>query len=404
MEAFIENFIVENLGRVFPGSKLVEQNKMLPSGDVVDLHLLNKDGKHILVEVKMGRIKRSRVGRVMDRYTAISNLDPPIRDFELVVVSEGIDNQAKKIFNRLGISFKSLSDLGLSREVVKGFIKRRRERRLLTPLESELVSYWEANNAKLITVADVAERLESDKNYARSIIHRLEKKEWLERITRGIYLFMPIEYGYEKRYPPMNPLLVGSILVEPYYYSYATSNAYYGYTTQIRPTLYMATTKTRRAFEWRNNKFRFICLSKSKFFGYQELDIQDVTINLARPEKSIVDSVDKMKYAGGIGEVSGAVYKGLRSEIDHGKLVEYAIRMGSYSIVQRLGFLIDFAAEEGTSRLSTKERRRLLKHVGKSVVYLSPTKSHGKVRQFHRNWNLIQNVSRDQLLSEILIR
>jgi hypothetical protein len=199
VETDIENFVVKHLERVFPGSEVIERKKMLPSGHAVDLHLRNRDGKHIFVEVMIGRIKRSQVGRIMDYYTAVSNQDPPIRNFEMVVIGEDIDHQAKEVLDRLGISFKSLSDFGVSRNDIKRFGKERRERRLLTPLESELVSYWEANNVTIITIDDVAERLESDKNYARSLIHRLETKAWLERITRGVYLFMPIEYGYEKR-------------------------------------------------------------------------------------------------------------------------------------------------------------------------------------------------------------
>jgi len=81
-------------------------------------------------------------------------------------------------------------------------------------------------------------------------------------------------------------LLVGNVLVEPYYYSYSTSNAHCGFTTQMRPTLYLATTKIGGNFKWRNNQFRFVTLSKQKFFGFKEVEALGAKVNMAEPEKT----------------------------------------------------------------------------------------------------------------------
>jgi predicted transcriptional regulator of viral defense system len=401
----IENYIVKNLGKIFPRTKLVERNKLLPGGYNIDLHLVGKKGEHIFVEVKDDKIKQSQVGQFLNYYSAISNLEPPLKNFQLVVIGKSIDQTARDIFDRLNISFKSLSDSGISKETLKKILQERRRQRLrmLTPTEAKLVSKWEANNVKIVTVEDVVKHLGS-RNYAWTAINRLEEKKWLERIKRGIYLFIPAEYGYEERFPPMNPLLVGSILVEPYYYSYATSNAHHGFTTQIRPTVYIATTKAKREFKWRDNRFKFVTLSKNKFFGYHEADAQGMKVNVASPEKSIVDSVDKVKYAGGIEEVTNVIYSALKREINCKKLVDYATKMNSYSLVQRLGFLLDFLQKEEAIRFPKREKEALLKHKGKTTIYLASTKKYRTGGDFNKDWNIVQNVPRDQLLSEIIIR
>lgn len=406
MEEIIENYVVKKLGDTFPETRLIERNKLLPGGYNIDLHLVNKKGEHVFVEVKGGKIKSSQIGRFLNYYSAISNIEPSPKDFKLVIIGESIDQRTKDIFDRLDISFIPLSKLGISKETLKEILQERKRQRLrmLTPVEAELVSRWEADNTKIVTVEKVVKQLGSKRNYARAVIHRLEEKRWFERIKRGIYLFIPAEYGYEERFPPMDPLLVGSILVQPYYYSYATSNAHYGFTTQIRPTVYMATTKAKRDFNWRNNRFKFVTLSKSKFFGYHELEAQGAKVSIASPEKSIVDSVDKVKYAGGIEEVTNVIYTGLKRKIDCRKLVDYAIRMNSYSMVQRLGFLLDFLEKEGFTAFPSEEKEDLLEHIGKTTIYLASVTKYRKGGDYNRDWNIVQNVPRDRLLSEIIIR
>jgi len=54
----------------------------------------------------------------------------------------------------------------------------------------------------------------------------------------------------------------------------------------MRPTLYLATTKIGGNFKWRNNQFRFVTLSKQKFFGFKEVEALGAKVNMAEPEKT----------------------------------------------------------------------------------------------------------------------
>jgi predicted transcriptional regulator of viral defense system len=275
-----------------------------------------------------------------------------------------------------------------------------RMERTLSGVESQLVLELEWDKKRIVTIDDVARILRCRRNEARVIAHRLEKKRWLERLRRNRYLFIPAERG-EMGVPTMNPLLVGSLLVEPYYYSYSTSNAHYGFSTQMRPTLYLATTKTRRSFRWRNSQFRFVTLSRHKFFGFQEVEVLGVKVNMAEPEKTVVDSVDKLKYAGGVQEVLAVICNGLR-KVDAERLVEYARRMRNRSLTQRMGYLIDVLLNEGVASFPEDERERLLPHVGKAAIYLDPAGE--KSGRLDKAWRVIGNVPRSELLSEVQIR
>ena len=138
------------------------------------------------------------------------------------------------------------------------------------------------------------------------------------------------------------------------------------------------------------------------FFGYKRDKVLGAEVNIAEPEKSLVDSFDKPRYAGGIEQLVRITWRGLR-RVNKEKLVKYAVKMGSHALVQRLGFVIDFLAkEELVEPVSSDFKNILLKQVGKSVIYLDPRRS--KTGKFSKEWRMINNVSKSHLLSEIEVR
>ena len=167
-------------------------------------------------------------------------------------------------------------------------------------------------------------------------------------------------------------------------------------------TLFIATTKKKPEITWEGTTFKFITLSKRKFFGYKKEQIFDNEVMMAEPEKSLVDSFDKPKYAGGIEQLARILMRGL-PRVKEEKLVKYAIRMNSHALIQRMGFIIDYLASEKLIKpLPQNLRDKLLKHVGKTAIYLDSKKP--KTGTYSKEWNIINNLPREQLLSEIEIR
>lgn len=95
----------------------------------------------------------------------------------------------------------------------------------------------------------------------------------------------------------------------------ATANHFYGLSTQVPATVYVATTKTKRPTEIRGVEYRFVTLKPSRFFGYQKARVYTAEVMIAEPEKAVVDSLDKMSYAGGIAEVARVVHV-VRQRVD----------------------------------------------------------------------------------------
>jgi len=404
MEQSLEAYVSREIIKAFKDYTLVTTNEALPGGISVDYHLKGKDGTDVFIEVSTRKVDGSMLSRILNLYSSISNMEPPLEKFELIIIGSEIDESVKKELKGLPIRLISLEDLGINQRKLREIeeAQRRLQIRRLSPEEARLVIKWEAEKKTIIRVPDVQDALHCSSDYAYFLLHKLERKGWLERIRAGVYQFVPAAYGYPEKIPPANAFVVGAALIDPYYFSYCTSNSYYGFTTQMPFTLFIATTKKKAKVEWQSVTFKFVTLSKHKFFGYRIERVLDTDVYIAEPEKSVVDSFDKPHYVGGIEQLGRIIWRGFR-KIDQEKLVDYAIRMKSHALVQRLGFIIDFLTREGLIKsMSSDLKKLLLDSVGKAPIYLDPRRP--RRGSFSKEWRVICNVSRDQLLSEIEVR
>lgn len=167
----------------------------------------------------------------------------------------------------------------------------------------------------------------------------------MSELKGGIYLYIPLEYGYENRFPPMNSLVVGSVLVDPYYFGYQTANWFYGFPTQFSPVAYICTTRSRRTHKWKSIRYKFVNLVQKKFFGYEKHLSDGCKILIASPEKAVLDSIDKPDYCGWLSQVVAVVLNAFKRGLDKEKLLNYAINFDSNTLIQRLGYLVEIVYE-----------------------------------------------------------
>jgi len=399
----LEAYVSREILNLFRKYSLVAVNETLPGRIEVDFHFKKRDGAAVFVEVSARKIDHTKLSQILNMYAAISNIEPPLRKFELIVIGPEITDSVRKELGKLPVKLITYEQIGIPRQKLREMQEKwRRRRQQLSPKEAMLVAKWESEKKTTIRASDLQEVLDCSKSYAYFLLHNLERKRWLERVTKGLYQFIPLSYGYPERIPPANSFVIGASLVKPYYFSYYTSNSYYGFTTQMPFTLFIATTTKKPDVEWSSSTFKFVTLSKRKFFGYRREKVFDTEVNMAEPEKSLVDSFDKPRYTGGIEQLAGITWRGFR-RVNRGKLVKYAAKMGSHALVQRLGFIINFLGkEELVEPLSPDLKNMLREHVGKPVIYLDPRRP--KTGGFSKEWRIINNISRSQLLSEIEVR
>jgi len=404
LERGLEAFVSRELVEIFGKDKLVATDEALPGQIRVDFHFKDKSVGDVFVEVSTCKIGRRMLSKILNLYSALSNLEPPLKKFELIVVGSEIEVSVRKALDGRPIRFVTLNDLGITPaklEALREEQKQLHDRRL-SPEEAKLVAMWEAKKKTVIRARDGIDTLLCSADYAYVLLHKLARKHWLERISTGLYQFIPAAYGYPEKIAPANAMVVGAALVEPYYFSYYTANSHYGFTTQVPFTLFIATPKKKPKVEWQSVTFKFVTLAKRKFFGYRPEQVFGAEVFMAEPEKAIVDSFDKPRYAGGVEQLARITWRGL-VRVDLAKLVDYALRMGSHSLVQRLGFMIDSLSKEGLVQpLPADLRGMLLKCVGNAPIYLDSARA--KKGVFSKDWRIIDNVPHDQLFSEIEVK
>lgn len=405
MEHSLEAYISREIPNIFKDYSLVAVNEVLPGKISADFHLKDKDGNNVFIEVKGRKIGRTQLTQIINMYAAISNIEPPLKNFTLLIITPEVTPPVKKELEKLQVKLLTYKQIGITEQKLRELKERERKQQnsqKLSPEEARLIAKWESEKKKIIRASDVQDALDCTLEYAYYLLHNLKRKNWLERVTTGLYQFIPLSYGYPERIPPSDSFIIGANLIKPYYFSYYTSNSHYGFTTQMPFTLFIATTKKKPEITWEGTTFKFITLSKRKFFGYKKEQIFDNEVMMAEPEKSLVDSFDKPKYAGGIEQLARILLRGL-PRVKEEKLVKYAIRMNSHALIQRMGFIIDYLASEKLIKpLPQNLRDKLLKHVGKTAIYLDSKKP--KTGTYSKEWNIINNLPREQLLSEIEIR
>jgi len=405
-EAEVQRYVIENMEEVFPGMSIVGIEELLLERYRVDLHLRDDEGVDVFIEIVTGKITERKAGQILNYYSILANMDPPLKKFRFIVLGEDIGENARNILENFGVEVMLLKGLSIDEQKVRRHFRRKDLKNVLTAVESDLLSRIKASKCSLVDSKKVQNYLNVKAGYASKILERLDQKGYLERIIRGKYLFIPLEYGYEERYPPMNSLVVGSVLTTPYYYGYQTANNYHGFTPQFSPKTYICTVKPRRSFRWRNTSYKFVTLVDDKFFGFTMAEADGCKICVAEPEKAVLDSLDKPNYCGGVSRVIYVVSNALSSDVDRDKLLLYADRMGSNSVLQRLGYVVELLSERGLINVGEDFLDSIMGLIpeGASYSYLGPVGTHGRKGPVEGRWKIIMNVDETTALSELEVK
>jgi predicted transcriptional regulator of viral defense system len=269
--------------------------------------------------------------------------------------------------------------------------------RSLSPLESRLILHLEWEKQPVVTIEQAMDILDCSYDHTRQVLHRLARRRWLAPITAGTYELIPAERG-EHAFPDTNPLFIGSTLVRPYYFSFATAAFFHGLSTQAAATVYIATTarKGRRRLTVRGKTYRLVLQPTHKFFGAAEVVAYGSPVMMAQPEKTVLDALDRPTYAGDIPEVAAMLWRG-RGQLDWSRLTEYAARFESQALLQRLGYLVDLL----NLPFAKSDRDRILAAAGKSTPYLGRPGHWGTGGKYDATWRIVDNLPHHELLAEI---
>ena len=172
----------------------------------------------------------------------------------------------------------------------------------------------------LFTENDVSKITNNDKNYVKTLLHRLYKKRLIKRIEKGKYTI------YE------DPLIFSSYLTTPSYLSLWTAFRYYNLTQQQPRDIFVISPVSKKTIRLKDTKIFF--LKTKHTFGYKKERYEDFDIFMAEKEKAIIDSLlFKLPIQD--------IYQAIEEEIDIEKIVKLANKIKNSSLAKRLGYLLE---------------------------------------------------------------
>lgn len=269
------------------------------------------------------------------------------------------------------------------------------QERSLSKNEAKVVLDLEWRGQKTVALEDLRAALGASEEYARYVAHRLVRKGWLERLRPGLFQLIPADRGRDA-VADTNPLLAGAVLVRPYFFSFGTACTHHGLTEQVFAEVYLACRQRHRPEKIRGLRYVFAYMSEKRFFGFEETSVLGAAVQMATPERALLDALDRPHYAGGVGEVSRMVGRAM-PKLTPSRLVEMLERWGESALAQRLGYLADLSGTELQPDLRPA-LARLVRPTSK--VLLGPRRRWGTTGTLARPWNIIENVPRDVLVEK----
>jgi predicted transcriptional regulator of viral defense system len=266
----------------------------------------------------------------------------------------------------------------------------------LTRSVAALLDKLNKQNMKCFTV-DEAYKLLSDspKDSVKRMLSNMVKRGLLMRIKDGIYYVIPFEQDAETFMPDwhlLSPNLVGEA---EYYIGYFSALQIHNLTTQPHLKEQIVVNKQIKPSTLivKEIPFQFIYHNEKHFFGNKKTWIDSFhKVQCSDLEKTIIDCLFKPQYAGGITEITKAIYKS-KDKIDYPKLLQYAKQFDSQAVVKRLGFLLELLkVENGIVDQLQKLRTN-------SFVLIEP--SCPKEGKTIFRWAIQLNIDEDSILSPI---
>ncbi len=274
------------------------------------------------------------------------------------------------------------------------------ESRSLSKTEARVILSLEADRQEVVTLAGIQDRAAVSPGFARKLAHDLVRRGWLQRLRRGKYLLNPSRHGPDA-IPDSDPLRVGSHLVEPYYFGYATAAELLGLFPQASGVYYLVTTQRFRSPQGASAPFRVVRVEESRMFGTRTMVRRGETLVVSDPERTVLDCLDRPEFSGGVPGVA-EIFALAKPHLDWRRFGSYLDRFGNRSLVLRAGFLAEKVRP--SLRPPASWVRPRLARPTEPFVPLAPAATHGRRGSRDLRWHVIRNVSDDELFAEGEIR
>ena len=264
--------------------------------------------------------------------------------------------------------------------------------RTLGPTETRLLNRLAADGHVVFSTAQARTALGNGGQDINKLLYHLTRKRWLLRLEKGKYLILPLEAGMEGLYSA-HEFVIAAHLVQPYAIAYASALSFHALSDLLSHTVFVATTRRKAevTVEELGLRLRFITLAPHKFFGIQTVTIEDQSVRITTPSKTLVDGLDHPDLCGGIVELAKGLERYSGDDANWAQLTADAQRLGNRTVFKRLGYLVEVLGLEVGEWID-----RWRAEISPGETLLDPR--YGRRGSYQSEWNLRLNVDEEQLL------
>ena len=206
--------------------------------------------------------------------------------------------------------------------------------RLLTTLAED--------DRAVFSITDAQEILKSGYDAALQTVRRLVDAGWLVRLTAGRYAIVPLSSGDEAT-PQVNRYVIAREILDeaPYYVSHDSAMDIHNMLTRPVTTVIVTTPRRRANRDILGVPYRFVYAPPSALWGcgpvwvtpYDQVVVSDM-------ERTILDGLARPDLCAGVSQVATGLWM-RHDDLDWDRLSEYAQKLGTRAVAQRLGYLLE---------------------------------------------------------------
>ena len=226
----------------------------------------------------------------------------------------------------------------------------------------ELVRKLSAEGLRVFT-AEAARRVAPSvglsPGYFREALHHLARSGWIVRLKKGLYVLSGAVPGMI----PLHEFEIAMALVEPAAISHWSAMSHHGLTDQV-PQRVFVLTPARSVPRLRGAKavradlsavaggkqggagypvgamtYRFVQVKPERFFGIEEVWVQESRIAITDPERTLLDGLMAPRYCGDFAEVLHG-FEVRASKLDVDRIIRYALTLDA-ATAKRLGWILE---------------------------------------------------------------
>lgn len=250
----------------------------------------------------------------------------------------------------------------------------------MSHLEQQLYFRLGEQEQRVFTIQDITSILKTSEQHARKLASKMVKKQAAERVKPGLFVRVPESVILDKHLYKEDAVLIAAKSLKNAFLSHYTALTIHGLAERYTTQVYITTPHHQRNIKYHDIQIQFITVIPRRFFGMKTMEYSHQKISVADQERTILDIINKPKYAGGWSELISCL-KNLE-QVDWTTLLTYIKKSNNKILARRIGYLMNNLKNVS---IPSKIKNEIKNYSGNNIYYFDSTKK----GVFEQEWNII---------------